>query len=454
MPSPRNRFELACRIGAFALLGWLLGTSIMPAPARRVTRASQADVETKLAEWTRLPSSVALHGDFSTTPSARAIDWLSALKRSGHAVTWSGSPPPVALTAEATADPRGSVRVSVAAPSDDRVSLRDDASVIDSVHISNLGGSVTVPLLVGDVRANVLGQVAIASPPDSVPLKTIVVVGGAGWEGRFVVAALEERGWPVVARFAVAPNVDVTQGIGSLVLDTARVAAVVAIDTVVQRFGGAIERFVRSGGGLVLAGPASLAPATTSLAPGVIGTRFRPAVLPRDTLDLGSTGFFPVTSLKPDAVPLERRTGGIAIAARRVGAGRVIQVGYDDSWRWRMAGATGSENAHREWWSRIVSAVAYVPEPVGRVATSSLASAPLALLVDRVGPSRSSAPAGVGREPVDRRLILALIMMLLIAEWASRRLRRLRCASRSSRTRTADVSSPAWDIRSTSAAYG
>lgn len=427
MRSPRKRFELGCRIGAFALLGWLLGTSIMPAPGRRVVRASQSDVETKLAEWTRLSSSVALHGDFSTTPSAWAIDWLSALRRSGHAVTWSGSPPPVALTVEATADPRGAVQISVAAPADDRVSLRDDASVIDSVRVSNLGGSVTVPLLVGDVVATAVGQVAIASPPDSTPLRTIVVVGGAGWEGRFVVAALEERGWPVVARFAVAPNVDVTQGSGSLVLDTARVAAVVAIDTVIQRFGGAIERFVRSGGGLVLAGPASLAPAAASLAPGAIGTRFRPAVLPRDTLDLGSTGFFPVTSLKPDAVPLERRTGGIAVAARRVGAGRVIQVGYDDSWRWRMAGATGSENAHREWWSRLVSAVAYVPEPyVGATTAATPSSAPLALLVDRVGPARASAPSGVGRAPVDRRLILALVMILLLAEWASRRLRGLR----------------------------
>jgi len=425
MRSPRNRFELGCRIGVFALLGWLLGTSIMPAPGRRVVRASQSDVGAKLAEWTRLPARFALHGDFATAPAAWEIDWLSALRRSGRSVTWSGSPPPVAVTTEATADPRGAVQISVAAPSDDRVSLRDDASLIDSIHVSNLGGSVTVPLLVGDVVANAAGQAAVAPSPDTTPLKPIVVVGAAGWEGRFVVAALEERGWPVIARFAVAPNVDVT-GAGSLTLDTARVAAIVAIDTVVQRFGGAIERFVRSGGGLVLAGPSSRAPATTSLAPGVIGTRFRPAVLPRDTLDLGSTGFFPVTSLKPDAVPLERRTGGVAIAARRVGAGRVIQVGYDDSWRWRMAGATGSENAHREWWSRIVSAVAYVPEPVRGVATASLASAPLALLVDRVGPSRSSAPSGIGREPVDRRWILALIMILLIAEWASRRLRGLR----------------------------
>ena len=424
MPSPRSRFELACRIGAFALLGWLLGTSIMPSTGRRVERASQSNVESRLASWTRLPPSVVLHGDFATTPGPWAIEWLGALRRSGHAVTWSGAPPALALAAEALADPQGGARIDVGAPTDERVALRDDASAIDSLHISNLGGSVTAPILVGDILANAAGQLATAVAPDSVPTRTIVVIGGAGWEGKFVVAALEERGWPVTARFAIAPNVDV--GPAALTLDTARVAAVVAIDTLVQRYGAAVERFVRSGGGLVLAGPSSQATAAASLAPGAIGSRFRPTVLPRDTFDLGSTGFFPVSSLKPDAVALERRTGGVAIAARRVGAGRVIQVGYDDSWRWRMAGATGSETAHREWWSRLVSAVAYVPESARVSVSTSAVGAPLAMLVDRVGPSRSSPPAGSGSGPIDRRIILAGIMILLLAEWASRRLRGMR----------------------------
>jgi len=162
-----------------------------------------------------------------------------------------------------------------------------------------------------------------------------------------------------------------------------------------------------------------------SIAPGSIGVRFRPAVLPRDTLDLGSTGFFPVAQLKPDAIAIERRTGGVAIAARRVGAGRVIQVGYDDSWRWRMAGADGSEAAHREWWSRIVTAVAYVPQSA-TTSSRSAQSAPVAMLVDRVGPARGSPPAGAKRRPVDQRLILAAIMILLSTEWASRRLRGLK----------------------------
>jgi hypothetical protein len=210
---------------------------------------------------------------------------------------------------------------------------------------------------------------------------------------------------------------------GDLQLDTSRVAAVVAIDTVVQRSWPAVERFVRMGGGLVLAGPSSLAPSAASIAPGATGARFQPAVLPRDTIVLGSTGFFPVSTLKPDAVALERRAGEVAIAARRIGAGRVIQLGYDDSWRWRMAGPTGSENAHREWWARVIGAVAYVPESPSVANVARASSAPLALLVDRIGLPRASPPAGARQAPLDRRLILGLILILLVAEWSSRRLR-------------------------------
>lgn len=422
MPSPRSRFETACRIGAFALIGWLLGASVISSSDRRTERATQASVETRLAEWTRASSGVALHGDFVAAPSPWAVDWLGALKRSGHTVTWSGAPPATAMTIEALADPRGGARVDIAAPANQTVALHDDASEIDSVHVQQFGGSVTVPLLVGNVIANVAGQSASAPVPDSARVKSIVVIGGASWEGKYVVAALEERGWPVTARFAIAPNVDVAQaGTNAIVFDTSRVAAVVAIDTIVQRHATALERFVRSGGGLVLAGPSAMAPVAATLGAGSIGPRFRPAVLPRDTLTLGSTGFFPVASLKQDAIALERRTGGVAIAARRVGAGRVIQVGYDDSWRWRMAGAPGSERAHREWWSRLITAVAYVPSPSGALRSPN--SAPLARLVDRVGPPVSSAPALTTAGHVDRRLILAAICLLLLMEWSSRRLR-------------------------------
>lgn len=420
----RSRFELACRIGAFGLLGWLLGASLIPSSGRRVERATTAQIESRLASWTRSPATTALHGDFNAAPSARAIDWLAALKRSGHVVTWSGSPPALALSAEALADPRGGARVDVAAPAGAHIAVRDDASAIDSIRVGSLGGSITAPVIVGRVSASSAGETASADVPDSTRLRSIIVLGAAGWEGKFIVAALEERGWPVVPRFTVAPSVDVTPA-GMLALDTARVAAVVVVDTSLQSLGGAIERYVRSGGGLILAGPAAMT-SLSDLAPGSVLPRVRPAVLPADTIGLGSTGFYPVAALKSDAVVLERRSAGIAVAARRVGAGRVIQLGYDDSWRWRMAGAAGSENAHREWWSRLISAVAYAPPFADESSTSTTRSAPLATLVDRLGVARATSPAGSGRGPMDRRLLFAAMMILLLLEWASRRLRGLK----------------------------
>ncbi|HTE44436.1 MAG TPA: hypothetical protein VK636_04240 [Gemmatimonadaceae bacterium] len=425
MPSPRSRFETACRIGAFAVLGWMLGSSVIPSSGRRLERATSANVGAKLAAWTRLPSSVVLHGDFATSPDAWAVDWLSALKRSGHVVRWSGSPPAVAMSAEAMSDPNGAVRIDVAAPAGATVLVRDDASTIDSVRVTQFGASIVSPMVVGGIVGHVGNQRFSTVAPDTARVRSVVVAGSAGWEGKFVVSALEERGWPVIARFSVAPSVDVTQG-AFAPIDTARVAAVILLDSVgAKMLGASLERFVRSGGGLVLAGASSLSPTTSTLAPGALGARFRPAELPQDTIRLGSTGFYPVLSLKQDGVALERRSGGIAVAARRVGAGRVVQVGYDDSWRWRMAGGVGSERAHREWWSRLVASVAYVP---GSAAESSVGTdpAPVARLVERLGPSRDGALAIQTRRPVDKRLLVTLIMILLIAEWASRRWRGLR----------------------------
>jgi hypothetical protein len=425
MRSRRSNFELACRLAAFAVLGWLLGESLMPSPERRLERASTTAIGSRLAAWTRAPSSVKLHGDLATTPDAWVIDWLGALAHSGHAVTWSGSPPAVAIASEALADPRHGVRIDVAAPARTPVVLRDSASVIDSVRVTQLGATVVIPFVVGLVRGDAAGQQVSATAPDAARLRSIVVIGDAGWEGKFVVSALEERGWPVVARFHVAPSVDVAQGV-ALPLDTSRVAAVVAIDTTVQSLGVALERFVRSGGGLVLAGPASLVAAVAPLRPGSLDTRTHPPALPTDTIGLGATGFYPVTALKPDGVALDRRAAGVAVAARRVGAGRVLQIGFDDSWRWRMAGGPGSEIAYGDWWARAVASVAYSPAATPNLTNEPAASAPTAHLIDRLGPSRRIADDQMPRPPLDRRLLLALIMILLLAEWSSRRLRGLR----------------------------
>jgi hypothetical protein len=422
MRSPRRRFEIACRLAAFAALGWLLGESLFPAASRRVERATTGNVASRLGAWTRAGSNVALHGTFATAPATWVVDWLGALSRSGVPVTWSGSPPPAAITAEALADPAGGTRIAVAAPAKSLLVLRDDAGVLDSVRVADLGASVTAPLVAGSVHALANGQQLDTPLPPQPGLRAVVVIGRASWEGRFIASALEERGWSVIARFVVAPNVQVGQS-APLVLDTSRVAAVVAVDSTVGALEPGLTRFVKSGGGLVLVGSAALPKSDSALAPGVPAARVRPAILPADTIGLGSTGFFPVR-LGRDAVALERRPEGVSIAARRSGAGRVIQVGYDDSWRWRLAGGPGSERAHRTWWAHIVAAVAYVPTDLDGAAALP-ESAPLAHLVDRLGPAQP-ATAAAPRSPLDRRILVILIMILLLTEWGSRRLRGLR----------------------------
>ena len=423
MRSLRRRFEIGCRIAAFGVLGWLIGTSLVPASRRTMERASWRGLAERLPSWTRLPASVALHVDLNVPPDPWQTDWLGALHRAGHTVTWSGAPPAVAIAAEPLADPIGGLRLDVAAPRGALVSVRDAASMIDSVRVAALGATVTAAIAVDSIVAESNGARFGVRVPDPARLRSVLVIGQAGWEGKFIARALEERGWRVLVRFAVAPRVDVAQG-SATPLDTGRISTVVAVDTTVAALGSAaLERFVRDGGGLVLVGTAGSTGAVASLAPGRLGARTRPAALPADTIGLGGTGFYPVRALEPNATVLDRRAGTIAIAARRIGAGRVVQVGYDDSWRWRMAGGPGSEAAHREWWSRVVGSAAYVPSQIHAEAAQA-GDAPLAHLVDRIGPARATAPAAAGRR-VDQRILMAVMMILLCLEWGSRRLRGL-----------------------------
>jgi len=420
MRSLRRRLELGCRIGAFALLGWMIGTSVFPAPLRSVERASSDDLPARLSSWTRTPVSVALHSSLETAPSPLATTWLAALRHAGHSVTWSGSPPPAVVVAEPVVDPNGGIRVNVAAPANDRVRLADVAGPIDSARVAALGVAFTVPLSVDSLLVGVGRQSLTVAPAADLPPRAVLVVGDAGWEAKFVVGALEERGWKVLTRFAVAPSVDV-RAATQLPIDTAHVAAIVAIDSSIAALGASVQRFVAQGGGLVLAGAAANTRTVSPLAPGAVGPRVRRNVAPTDTIGLGTTGYFPVTSVRDDAIALERRALGVTVAARRVGMGRVLQIGYDDSWRWRMAGGPGSEAAHREWWSRVVSSVAFGPAPAGQTSTFD---APVASLFNRLGPPRPAPVAA--RVTVDTRILLAIILLLLLVEWTSRRLRGLR----------------------------
>jgi len=48
MRSLRRRFEIGCRVAAFALLGWLLGSSVIPSTPPSLERASVTEVASRL----------------------------------------------------------------------------------------------------------------------------------------------------------------------------------------------------------------------------------------------------------------------------------------------------------------------------------------------------------------------------------------------------------------------
>lgn len=415
----RRALEWALRAAALALLGGLIVLASLPRQPRGRVDVDLARWETVRAEWAWQPpaDSMAVMLDAAPMPAVR--DWLMALRRAGTVVTWSnGGIQPVMLEVEQRQDPAGGVMVRMAGPPGARVSLSDGLGFLDTVSIGpDEGSTVRLPPVAGAVTASLGRTSAWVSGTSADTRRRILLLGAAGWEARFVGAALEERGWVVDARYAVAPGMDVTQGI-PMPLDTASHSAVIVLDSTADRYAGAIGSFVRSGGGLVLAG--KVGASLRALAPGAMTATVRHAAAitfapddPRRALP-----YVELRSLVADAVTLEVRGGRPVVAARRVGAGRVVESGYRDSWRWRMQGGEGSVAAHRAWWSDLVAGVAYAPAATEQPGDP----APYASLVDALGPATTLPPVRVPRLPLYPWLVAGLFLCLLL-EWTSRRLR-------------------------------
>jgi hypothetical protein len=136
----------------------------------------------------------------------------------------------------------------------------------------------------------------------------------------------------------------------------------------------------------------------------------------------------PISRLKPGAIALETRTasagGMITVAARRIGTGRVLQIGYLDSWRWRMGGFDDPVSSYRSWWSKVVSSVAFAPLTT-LPASTIVEPTPMATLVATLGaPSQQAKARGtVLDDPRLLPILFGLLMAMLFAEWTSRRLR-------------------------------
>ena len=98
----------------------------------------------------------------------------------------------------------------------------------------------------------------------------------------------------------------------------------------------------------------------------------------------------------------------------------------DESWRWRMEGPADGVAAHRAWWSSLVAAVAYAPTVPRPIRVDALGDdgldAPRARLVDALGEPTAPDAAPV-RGAALRPWVLVAALLLLLLEWASRRLR-------------------------------
>ena len=380
-----------------------------------------------LAKWSQLakaPARIQVRLDSVPLPLERA--WLGALAGAGSDVIWSGDLPSLMIDAQPVVSPTGGTRVVIAAPSGSFVVTSDDVGVIDTVRAVGGGASLTLASVPDRLTARMKGSVASTSPGDSVVLHKVLVIGNAGWESKFVVAALEEEGWKVDAFIRVAPGVQVTQG-SAASIDTSRYSAVVALDGTAAPYANRIIEFARSGGGVVLTPEAASLDAIASLRAGAVGraTPEARAIQAAGSVNLGTLSLAPVTSLRSDAVALERRTGSVAVAARRFRAGRTIQLGYEDTWRWRMGGGDQAVRDHRIWWTEVVSKVAYAPRVTRATAIAATDAAPMTGLVAAIGGMTQSAATSIlsGTPPDWTIWLFVLLALGLVGEVASRRLR-------------------------------
>ena len=380
-----------------------------------------------LAEWSALARAPdRIHLQLDSVPSRIERAWLGALAGAGSSATWSGDLAPVMIDAQPVASPTGGTRVFVAAPSGSSVVMSDDVGVIDTVRAQNTGAALALNSVAGHLSARVKGSVASTVSRDSVVLHKVLVIGDAGWELKFVEAALEEEGWKVDAFIRVSPGVDVTQGSGA-VIDPARYSAVIALDEAVSPYANRIIEFARTGGGVVLTPEAASLDAMAQLRAGAVGQAGSGAraILAGESVTLATLALAPITSLRADAILLEKRGGAVAIAARRIAAGRVLQLGYEDTWRWRMGGTDAAVREYRIWWTRLVGSVAHALRVPRATTTTQTDEAPMIGLVAVLGPSagfRDVANFAGGRSGWMAWLFV-LLPFILIGEVASRRLR-------------------------------
>ena len=383
--------------------------------------AASAALDSALVAWSfEAPPVLTLNAD--SAPDRRQRDWLVALRRAGTTVSWMTTDSlGGALIVEPGPLPAAAMRVTALGAPGRSLMLTDELGRIDSITTGTSGVATWRASPIGLVRATVNSASAASRVRDSMATRPVLVVGEAGWESKFVTAALEEDGWSVAARVTVAPSALVRQG-PAPAIDTSALSAVVVLDSTSSLDAGAVTRFVTDGGGVVASGAGARHPALRSLLPrtartvdGAVGALMGPS--PRDGLDAKTF------TVSVGVVPLERRRDHPVVVGRRVGAGRVVGVGYDDTWRLRMTPPDeAAPDAHRAWWSALVAGVAH-----SRLATrggESVDEAPVAATVDALGEPLNQGEF-LSRRPAFpwHSVLAAAAVVALLFEWLSRRLR-------------------------------
>lgn len=400
---------------ALAVRLWA-GSAAVESPA-----IGSESLDSALAAWSVTPPARAVLGG-ATLPDARQRDWLVGLRRTGLDLAWRiADSPSVSLVVEPGPLPQAPSRVTALGTPGSFLVLTDRLGRIDSAGTGTEGAATWRVGSVGPVTATLGAARAVAQARDSSVAGPLLVIGQAGWESKFVIAALEEAGWSVAARLTVAPGAVVRQG-SRAAIDTGAFSAVIVLDSSSTIDAGSLARFVNDGGGVVASGAGASHPALRTLLPrraaafpGAIGALLGPA--PREGL---SARTFTTAA---NAVVLERRGDDPVVVGRRVGAGRALVTGYDDTWRMRMAPPDESAPAaHRAWWSSLVSSVA-LSRLAERVA-GPVDESPLAATVAALGPPLGAGGTSSSGSRVPWEALLALLAAGgLLAEWLSRRLR-------------------------------
>jgi hypothetical protein len=424
---------------AFLSMSLLLWRLLAPQSASREMARIDAEGRLNLSLAQALYArSDTLDVQLASAPGALSRASLRALRGSGRMVHLASDAPfaPVAVSVEEEWRLSGGARVQLLGADSMRATISDAAGVIDTATLNSRGARTRAGPVQGVLRVRTRdAHASVSALSAAAPTAgRVLVLGSATWETRFLIAALEEAGWSVDAALSLSPKVTVGQG-GSRTPLRNRHSIVVVLPGALPSALAALPSFVRTGGGLVIVGAAARMPALASLRAGVPGATID-GVLgaeagsePHHGLDL-----VPMSSLNAGSVVLESRDAKAAVAAHRVGAGRVVQVGYENSWLWRMAGNDDAPVGHRQWWTGILSGVMPLTVPV-RVqprdpAHDTLDAAPIAALVRDLGMPvvQGASVQSVSRSFVSRLSVtwlLALATLSFVVSWTMRRWRGL-----------------------------